>query len=241
MDAGARYAAITITRYVIVTVGVLVAVNLLGVEWAKAQWLVAALGVGIGFGLQEIIANFISGLIILAERPFRVGELVTVGCKIVNVTRIRIRATNITDFDRKELIVPNKTFITEQFVNWTLSDQTLRAVVTVGIAYGSDTALAQRVLLDAVRANPRVMTDPPPLVLFTRFGDSALEFELRTYVRSLQDLVPVRHELHMAIDQALREAGIEIPFPQRDLHLRSVSAQAAQAIGGAPDAGSPRD
>jgi len=92
-----------------------------------------------------------------------------------------------------------------------------------------------------VRANPRVMTDPPPLVLFTRFGDSALEFELRTYVRSLQDLVPVRHELHMAIDQALREAGIEIPFPQRDLHLRSVSAQAAQAIGGAPDAGSPRD
>ena len=138
MDAGARYAAITVTRYVIVTVGVLVAINLLGVEWAKAQWLVAALGVGIGFGLQEIIANFISGLIILAERPFRVGDIVTVGGVSGNVARIRIRATTITDFDRKELIVPNKTFITEQFVNWTLSDQVLRVVVKVGIAYGVD-------------------------------------------------------------------------------------------------------
>ena len=239
MDAGARYAVITITRYIIVTVGVLVAVNLLGVEWAKAQWLVAALGVGIGFGLQEIIANFISGLIILAERPFRVGDMVTVGGTSGNVTRIRIRATTITDFDRKELIVPNKTFITEQFVNWTLSDQTLRAVIQVGIAYGSDTTLAQRVLLEAISTNPRVMTDPPPLALFTRFGDSSLEFEVRAYVRTLQDLVPVRHELHMAIDQALRAAGIEIPFPQRDLHLRSVSIDAAQAIGGAPDANRP--
>ncbi|HEX2795901.1 MAG TPA: mechanosensitive ion channel domain-containing protein, partial [Immundisolibacter sp.] len=235
MDAGARYAAITVTRYVIVTVGALVAINLLGVEWAKAQWLVAALGVGIGFGLQEIIANFISGLIILAERPFRVGDIVTVGGVSGNVARIRIRATTITDFDRKELIVPNKTFITEQFVNWTLSDQILRVVVKVGIAYGVDTAQAQQLLLDVVRANPRLMSDPAPQVLFTSFGDSALEFEVRAYVRTLQDSVPAQHELHMAINQALREAGIEIPFPQRDVHLRSVSPQAAQAIGGRAD------
>lgn len=241
MDAGARYAAITVTRYVIVTVGMLVAVNLLGVEWAKAQWLVAALGVGIGFGLQEIIANFISGLIILAERPFRVGDIVTVGGVSGNVARIRIRATTITDFDRKELIVPNKTFITEQFVNWTLSDQVLRVVVKVGIAYGVDTVMVQQMLLDVVSANPRVTSDPAAQVLFTAFGDSALEFEVRAYVRSLQDSVPAQHELHMAINQALREAGIEIPFPQRDVHLRSVSAQAAQAIGGAPDADLPGD
>lgn len=232
MDAGARYAAITITRYVIVTVGALVAVNLLGVEWAKAQWLVAALGVGIGFGLQEIIANFISGLIILAERPFRVGDIVTVGGVSGNVARIRIRATTITDFDRKELIVPNKTFITEQFVNWTLSDQVLRVTVQVGVAYGSDTQRVCGILADVAAANRRVTRDPAPQVLFTRFGDSALEFEVRAYVRALQDSIPAQHELHMAIDQALREAGIEIPFPQRDLHLRSVSAQAGQALGG---------
>jgi len=237
MDAGARYAAITVTRYVIVTVGVLVAVNLLGVEWAKAQWLVAALGVGIGFGLQEIIANFISGLIILGERPFRVGDIVTVGGVSGNVARIRIRATTITDFDRKELIVPNKTFITEQFVNWTLSDQVLRVVVKVGVAYGVDPAMVEQLLLDVVHANPRLTSEPAPQVLFTAFGDSALEFEVRAYVRALQDSVPAQHELHMAISQALREAGIEIPFPQRDVHLRSVSAQAAQAIGGGANGG----
>ncbi len=232
MDAGARYAAITVTRYVIVTAGVLVAVNLLGLEWSKAQWLVAALGVGIGFGLQEIIANFISGLIILAERPFRVGDIVTVGGVSGNVTRIRIRATTITDFDRKELIVPNKTFITEQFVNWTLSDPILRVVIKVGLAYGVDTAAAQKLLLDVVSANPRLLPEPAPQVLFTNFGDSALEFEVRVHVRTLQDSVPARHELLMAINQALHEAGIEIPFPQRDVNLRSVSAQAARALGG---------
>ncbi|MFZ5492138.1 MAG: mechanosensitive ion channel domain-containing protein [Pseudomonadota bacterium] len=230
MDAGARYAAITITRYVIVTVGVLVAVNLLGLEWSKAQWLVAALGVGIGFGLQEIIANFISGLIILAERPFRVGDIVTVGGVSGNVARIRIRATTITDFDRKELIVPNKTFITEQFVNWTLSDQILRVVIKVGLAYGVDTQAAQALLLDVVRANPRLLHEPAPQVLFTNFGDSALEFEVRVHVRTLQDSVPARHELLMAINEALREAGIEIPFPQRDVHLRSVGPQAEQVL-----------
>lgn len=236
MDAGARYAAITVTRYVIITAGVLATVNLLGLEWSKAQWLVAALGVGIGFGLQEIIANFISGLIILGERPFRVGDIVTVGGVSGNVTRIRIRATTITDFDRKELIVPNKTFITEQFVNWTLSDQILRVVIKVGLAYGVDTAAAQKLLLDVVSANPRLLPEPAPQVLFTAFGDSALEFEVRVHVRTLQDSVPARHELLMAINEALRKAGIEIPFPQRDVHLRSVSAPAAQALGGNPAA-----
>lgn len=236
MDAGARFAVITITRYLIVTVGAVVALNLLGLDWSKAQWLVAALGVGIGFGLQEIIANFISGLIILAERPFRVGDTVTVGGVSGSVARIRIRATTITDFDRKELIVPNKTFITEQFVNWTLSDQMLRVVIRVGLAYGVDTAAAQKLLLEVVSANPRLLSEPAPQVLFTDFGDSALQFEVRVYVRTLQDSVPARHELLMAIYDALGAAGIEIPFPQRDVHLRSVDQAAAQALGGRPAA-----
>ena len=231
MDAGARYAAITSSRYLIVTVGVLVVVNLLGLQWSKAQWLVAALGVGVGFGLQEIIANFISGLIILGERPFRVGDTVTVGEVSGSVARIRIRATTITDFERKELIVPNKTFITEQFVNWTLSDQILRVTVKVGVAYGSDTQRVCEILADVADANRRVARDPAPQVLFMAFGESSLDFELRVYVRQLEDRLPAAHELHMAIDQALRAAGIEIPFPQRDLHLRSVDARAGQALG----------
>ena len=220
MDAGARYAAITSSRYLIVTVGVLVVVNLLGLQWSKAQWLVAALGVGVGFGLQEIIANFISGLIILGERPFRVGDTVTVGEVSGSVARIRIRATTITDFERKELIVPNKTFITEQFVNWTLSDQILRVTVKVGVAYGSDTQRVCEILADVADANRRVARDPAPQVLFMAFGESSLDFELRVYVRQLEDRLPAAHELHMAIDQALRAAGIEIPFPQRDLNPR---------------------
>ncbi|HCO43205.1 MAG TPA: hypothetical protein DIT63_03680 [Gammaproteobacteria bacterium] len=237
MDAGARYAALTTSRYIIVTVGVLVVVNLLGLEWSKAQWLVAALGVGVGFGLQEIIANFISGLIILGERPFRVGDTVTVGNVSGSVSRIRIRATTITDFERKELIVPNKTFITEQFVNWTLSDQILRVTVKVGVAYGSDTQRVCEILAAAANANARVSAEPAPQILFLAFGESSLDFELRIYVRRLEDRLAVTHELHMAIDQALRAAGIEIPFPQRDLHLRSVDARAGQALaGGAPPA-----
>lgn len=232
MDAGARYAAITVTRYIIVTVGVLVTVNLLGLEWSKAQWLVAALGVGIGFGLQEIIANFISGLIILGERPFRVGDTVTVGGVSGKVARIRIRATAITDFDRKELIVPNKTFITEQFVNWTLSDQTLRLTIKVGVAYGSDTQRVCDILAACANADPRVVADPAPQILFMAFGESSLDFELRAYVHQPDDRLLAMHGLHMAIDLAFRQAGIEIPFPQRDLHLRSVDARAGQALGG---------
>jgi len=146
-----------------------------------------------------------------------------------NVARIRIRATTITDFDRKELIVPNKTFITEQFVNWTLSDQILRVVIKIGLAYGVDTA-AQAAAAGRGRANPRLLREPAPQVLFTNFGDSALEFEVRVHVRTLQDSVPARHELLMAINEALREAGIEIPFPQRDVHLRSVGPQAEQVL-----------
>ncbi|GAB4352696.1 MAG: mechanosensitive channel MscK [Immundisolibacter sp.] len=237
MDAGARYAALTILRYLIVSIGVVVVVNLLGLQWSKAQWLVAALGVGVGFGLQEIIANFISGLIILGERPFRIGDTVTVGDISGSVARIRIRATTITDFERKELIVPNKTFITGQFVNWTLSDQISRVTVKVGVAYGSDTQRVCEILADVAEANQRVARDPAPQVWFMAFGESSLDFELRVYVRQLEDRLPATHELHMAIDQALRAAGVEIPFPQRDLHLRSVDARAGQALaGGAPPA-----
>lgn len=215
---GERYAITTIVRYALAFFGTMITFSMLGIGWAKVQWLVAALGVGLGFGLQEIFANFISGLIILVERPIRIGDTVTVGGVSGTVSRIRTRATWITDANRKELIVPNKEFVTNQVTNWTLSDAIVRLVVPVGIAYGSDTALAEKLLYQVARANPDVVSDPPPVVLFNGFGDSALTFELRVFCTELDK---VSHSLHRAIDQAFREAGIEMPFPQRDLHIRT--------------------
>lgn len=233
VDHGTRYAANSISRYIIVFVGILMIVNMLGLEWGRLQWLIAALGVGLGFGLQEIVANFISGIIILFERPFRVGDTVTVGSVSGTVTRIQIRATTITDWDRKELIVPNKAFITDQLVNWTLSDPILRVTVPVGIAYGSDTELARRLLMETAQGNPRSLEEPPPQVWFLGFGDSSLNFEVRAFIRSLPDMLPITHELHVEIDRAFRAHGIEIAFPQRDLHIRSLPAGIAPPAAGA--------
>jgi potassium efflux system protein len=223
-DAGSRYAITTISQYVIIGIGLIVSLNLLGFSWSTLQWLVAALSVGIGFGLQEIVANFISGLILLFERPIRIGDTVTVAGIHGTVSRIRIRATTITDWDRKELVIPNKSFITGELINWTLSDPITRITIKVGIAYGSDTALAQKVLETVVQENPLVLDEPKPQVFFVGFGESSLDFEVRVFVRGIGNLLATRHQLHIAIDNAFREHNIEISFPQRDLHLRSVDA-----------------
>ncbi len=221
-SAGERYAYATIGKYGVTLVGVAAAFSVVGVGWASIQWMLAAVGIGLGFGLQEIFANFISGLIILFERPIRVGDTVTVGDISGTVTRIRIRATWITSFDRKELVVPNKEFITSRLVNWSLSDAVLRVEIPVGIAYGSDTEKAQRVLLEVARKNPDVLEEPPPMALFRGFGDSALDFELRAFSPDVSHYLKIVHALHMEIDRAFRAEGIEIAFPQRDLHVRSV-------------------
>lgn len=221
MGAGERYATLAIMRYIFVGIGIVAAFKAIGVGWSSVQWLVAALGVGLGFGLQEIFANFISGLILFFERPIRVGDIITIGNISGRVSQIRIRATIITDWDRKELVVPNKEFVTGQLVNWTLSDNVLRIVIPVGIAYGSDTWKAQTILKRVIRAHPDVLEDPEPQVFFLGFGDSALNFETRVFCDSTDLLLPIRHDLHMQIDQAFREAGIEIAFPQHDIHIRS--------------------
>ena len=181
----------------------------------------AALGVGIGFGLQEIVANFISGLILLFERPIRVGDAVTIGDVSGTVSKIRIRATFITTWDRKELIVPNKEFVTGRLVNWTLSDTVVRVLVPVGIAYGSDTQKAKDLMLEIAKENDKVLDDPPPSVLFMGFGSSSLDFELRAFTK-MDTYLALRDELHMAVDRAFREAGIVIAFPQHDIHVHSV-------------------
>jgi potassium efflux system protein len=231
LGPGERYAYATIVKYTIALVGLTIAFDALGVGWSSIQWLVAAIGLGLGFGLQEIFANFVSGLIILFERPIRVGDTVTVGEVSGTVSKIQIRATWITAFDRKELVVPNKEFVTGRLINWTLSDAVLRVEIPVGIAYGSDTDRAIEVLNEVASKSWRILRDPPPQVLFLGFGDSSLSFELRVFVRSVSNLLPVKHELHMNIDKAFREAGIEIAFPQRDLHLRSLPPGSSPPIG----------
>jgi len=219
ITAGSRYTITTLSGYLIGGIGMMTIAGILGFSWSKIQWLVAALGVGIGFGLQEIVANFISGLIILFERPIRVGDVVTIGTTDGVVTRIRIRATTIRDFDRKELLVPNKEFITGRLLNWSLSDKVIRILVPVGIAYGSDVEAAMTLMRDAAENNARVLVDPKPVVTFDSFGDNALLLTLRCFIGSVDERVAVKSDLHRVIDQKFREAAISMAFPQRDVHL----------------------
>jgi potassium efflux system protein len=222
LDAGVRYALASVSRYLITIIGIVSACNALGLGWSKVQWLLAAISVGLGFGLQEIFANFVSGLIILIERPIRVGDVITLADVTGSVARIRMRATTIIDHDRKELIIPNKDVITGRVLNWTLSDQVNRVQIKVGVAYGTDTQRVTELLLSIAKEHPLVLTDPSPRVTFESFGDSALDFVLRCYLPNLENRLTVIHELHMAIDRTFRENNIEIAFPQQDVHVRSV-------------------
>ena len=218
---GSSYAITTLLSYIIVGFGLVSSLSTLGVSWDKLQWLVAALGVGLGFGLQEIFANFISGLIILFERPVRIGDVVTIGPLSGTINRIRIRATTITDFDRKEIIVPNKNFVTEQIINWSLQDTITRVIIKVGVAYGSDVQLVRELLMQIAQSNSRVLKDPEPLVLFLNFGESTLDHELRVHVKELADRNMAIDEINREIDRRFKEHGIEIAFRQLDVNLRS--------------------
>jgi len=219
MSQGSRYTVVTLSKYTVVAVGVAWIFSALGGSWSEIQWIFAALGVGIGFGLQEIVANFISGLIILFERPIRVGDVVTVGTTDGIVTRIQIRATTIRNWDQQELLVPNKNFITQEVTNWSLSDQTTRILIHVGVAYGSDVDRAMLILKDIAERHPRMLRDPAPFVVFEEFGDNALLLSLRCYIDDIDFRLRTITEINQAIYRELNEAGIEIAFPQRDVHL----------------------
>ncbi|MBW3597567.1 MAG: mechanosensitive ion channel [Planctomycetes bacterium] len=238
MDGGLRYAIATLTRYAITVVGMIAAFALVGIGWSKVQWLVAAVGVGLGFGLQEIFANFVSGLIILMERPIRVGDLVTIGETNGRVSRIQIRATTITDFDNKELVVPNREFITGRVLNWTLSDPVNRLTINVGIAYGSDVGRARELVLAAAQEHPDVLGEPTPVVTFNAFGDSALNLMLFAWLPNLDNRLKVINDLHTEINVRLSEAGIVIAFPQRDLHLHSPEPLQVRVVADARDGAS---
>ena len=219
MSEADRYTVTKLTTYATVAIGTLLVLNTIGAQWSQLQWLVAALGVGIGFGLQEIVANFISGLIILFERPVRVGDVVTVGNTSGVVTKIRIRATTIRDWDRKEFLVPNKDLITGQVLNWSLSDELTRIVIVVGVAYGTDVDKALALMREAAEEHEHVLKEPAPLLSFDGFGDNALNLTLRAYVSAIDHRIRTTTDLHSAINRKFEQAGIVIAFPQRDVHF----------------------
>ena len=222
---GSAYATTTLLSYLIVGVGFVVTLSTLGVSWDKLQWLVAALSVGLGFGLQEIFANFISGLIILFERPVRIGDVVTIGNLSGTVSRIRIRATTITDFDRKEIIVPNKTFVTDQLINWSLNDTVTRVIIKIGVAYETDLALARKLMMQAAVENPRVLRDPEPLLFFLTISPSTFDYELRFHVRELGDRNAATDEILTRIALSFREHKVEMAFNQVEVTVKNAQGQ----------------
>ncbi|WP_417377100.1 mechanosensitive ion channel domain-containing protein [Gimesia maris] len=219
LDASVKYAITTLARYFVSLIGIFVVFSTMGIGWTKLQWLATALTFGLGFGLQEIFANFVSGLILLIERPIRVGDIITVDEITGIVSRIRMRATTITNWDRKEYIVPNRDFITGKLLNWTLTDSVNRITITVGVAYGSDTNHASDIALKILMDHPLILEDPPPSITFESFGDSTLNLILRAYLPDLEKRLVVIHQIHTSIHEQYAKAGIEIAFPQRDIHL----------------------
>jgi potassium efflux system protein len=218
LDSGARIAVSTLVRYVVLIFGVSATFSLLGLTWTKIQWLAAALTFGLGFGLQEIVANFVSGLILLVERPIRVGDAVTIGDLQGRVTRTHIRATTITLWDRSEMIVPNKEFITTKLINWTLSDSKRRIDIPVRVAYGSDIQKVKDVLLAVADNHVHVLKEPAPHVLLVEFMEDAMKFELRIFVDFGRGL-KTKDELQVAIDRAFSEQGIEFAMPLLSIQL----------------------
>ncbi|MEC8050904.1 MAG: mechanosensitive ion channel domain-containing protein [Myxococcota bacterium] len=224
MERGARDALITSLGYLGTSVSVVTALIVAGVDFTGLAILFSALSVGIGFGLQNVVNNFVSGLILLFERPIKSGDWVSVGSTEGHVKKIRIRSTLIQTLDRADVIVPNSELISAQVTNWMLRDKIGRVKVAIGVAYGSDTALVKKLLLEVAQAHQDVLSAPvehEPTVTFQDFGASSLDFSLRVFIPDIERRFIVASDLRFAIDAIFRENNIEIPFPQRDLHLRS--------------------
>jgi small-conductance mechanosensitive channel len=218
---GVPHAISAVAQYTVLLIGFLLAAGAAGFDWSRITLLAGAFGVGIGFGLQNVVNNFVSGLILLAERPIQVGDIVQQGELLGEVRRIGVRSSTVRTYEGAEVIVPNADLISQQVVNWTLSDRTRRVDIPVGVAYGTPPERVLALLDEVARGHPDVLEDPAPAALFTGFGESSLDFELRVWSERPERRLATRSELVLAIHDALRAAGIEIPFPQRDLHVRS--------------------
>lgn len=225
MEGGRPYSISTLLHYSFLMLGFVLAVAALGFDANRATLLTGAFGVGIGFGLQTIVNNFISGLILLTERPIQVGDTIAMGETFGKVQRIGIRSSTVRTWQGAEVIVPNADLIAQQVTNWTKSDRRRRMEIPVGVKYGTDPERVLEVLLEAAKGTQRVMTDPAPYAVFQGFGDSSLDFEVRAWTDNFDDFMSVRSAICVAIAAALREAGIEVPFPQRDLHVKTLPSE----------------
>lgn len=219
-------------HYGIMTLGILVAMAAAGINLSQLSIVIGALGVGIGFGLQNLVNNFVSGLILIFERPIKVGDKITFGINTGEVRSIGIRASNVRKFDGSEIIVPNGNLISNEVTNWTLSDQQRRMEVIVGVAYGSDPEQVLDLLSKVLGQFDDVLKDPEPFISFDGFGESSLDFTVRFWINDFSLGLRLKSKIAIAVYKALNEAGIEIPFPQRDLHLRSISEEPAKTLGG---------
>lgn len=227
-DVGIRHAMASILRYLIIVVGALIILQTAGIDLTALNVLAGAVGIGVGFGLQNIVSNFISGIIILFERPIKVGDRIEVGGIEGDVVRIKGRSTTVLTNDNIAIIVPNSRFITENVVNWSHTDRTVRFRVPVSVSYDSDVRMVERLLLEVAAENPDVLKRPAPGVRFMEFGDNGLLFELRVWSMTLiQKKGLLISSLNFGIMEKFRQHGIEIPFPQLDLHLRRKSLAAA--------------
>jgi small-conductance mechanosensitive channel len=225
-DMGVGESINKLIHYLFITIAIFMALAVLGVELRNFAIIAGALGIGIGFGLQNVVSNFASGLILLFERPVRVGDTVVVAGEWGTITKIGLRSTIMMTLDQSEMIVPNTDLVSEKVVNWTLTNPTARVIMEVGVAYGTDIATVLHILTEAGLAHEATLADPPPQALFMGFGDSSLDFELRVWVREIRKRLEVRSAVLAEIQRRFNDAGIEIPFPQRDLHVRSVDETA---------------
>ena len=215
---GTIYSFELISKYLISCTGLFLGLKIIGIGWAQFQYIAAAMTLGLSFGLQDIFANFVSGIIILFERPIRIGDTVTIGDSEGIVSKMHIRSTTVTNWDRHELIIPNKSFLSEKIINWSLTDKIIRIVINVGISYDSQARLAEKVLMEIAESNPEVLESPPPSVIFTGFGSNSLDFCLRVFV-SLEHQISVQHNIRHEINRRFKESGIKQPFTQRDIHI----------------------
>jgi len=235
VDIGVRQAIGSIIRYGFIAVGFAIILQTAGIDLSALTVLAGALGIGVGFGLQNIANNFISGLIILFERPIKVGDRIDVGNVAGDVVEISPRATTVVTNDNIAVIVPNSEFISSKVTNWSYTDRDVRLNFPIGVSYKSDAEQVRRALLEVATAHAGVLTQPPPDVLLDEFGDSSINFNLRVWTRQYTTTPTVlRSELNYAILKKFREEGIEIPFPQRDLHIRSGTLEVKRAPGALP-------
>lgn len=240
LERGARESIATVGNYVGIALAVIIALAVAGMDFSKLAIIAGALSVGIGFGLQNIVNNFVSGLILLFERPIKTGDWVVASGGVEgHVKKISIRSTQIESFDRADIIVPNSELIAGNLTNWVHKNRNGRIRIPVSVAYGSDTGRVRDILIDIASNHPEVITGHSgmhdPKVLFLAFGDSSLDFELRFFVRDIQKRLDLTSDINFAIDKAFRENGIEIPFPQRDVHLRDGRAAAELETGNIRD------